>query len=90
MSGCGREALPDDREWSGGRNRSPGVVRRPTRVVGRSSRKSGCGREDLPDVSEWSRGPLECPGVVGKPFRMTGSGQEAIPEVRVWSGVHPG
>ena len=39
-------------------------------------------REDLPDVQEWSGGPLRCPGVVGRLSRMTGSGREALLDVR--------
>ena len=60
MSGSGREALTDVREWSGGPNRCPGVVRRPFRM-------SGSGREALQDVREWSGGPHGCPGVVRRP-----------------------
>ena len=50
MSGSGREALPDVREWSGG---PPGCLG----VVGRTSRMSGSSREVLPDVREWLGGP---------------------------------
>ena len=42
MSGSGRQAIPNVREWSGGPLGSPGVVGRPFRM-------SGCGREALPD-----------------------------------------
>ena len=71
MSGSGRETPADVREWSGG----------------------------YPDVQEWSEGPPECPGVVGmssqvvgspsrvvrSPSQMSGSGQEALPDVWKWS-----
>ena len=30
MTGCGREALPNVQEWSGGPQGCPGVVGRPT------------------------------------------------------------
>ena len=50
MSGNGREALPDVREWSEGYPGSPRVVRR-------SSRRSGSGRASHPDVMSWSVGP---------------------------------
>ena len=45
VSGNGREALPDVREWSGGPRGCPGVVGRP-------SWKSGSGREAIGDVQE--------------------------------------
>ena len=61
------------------------------------------GREALKDVREWSVGRLEwsgghpgCPGVVEKPYRvvgspsrMSGSGQEALPNVREWLEALP-
>ena len=43
MSGSGREALADVREWSGGPFECPGVV-------GRLSRMPGSGREALSNV----------------------------------------
>ena len=46
MSGSGREALPNFREWLGG---PPGLPA----VFGRSSRIFESGRETLPDVREW-------------------------------------
>ena len=62
MSGNGREAHPDIREWSGGHSGSQ-------KVVGRPSRMSGSGREALPVVWEWSGEPhrwsgglRRCPG----------------------------
>ena len=82
MSGSGREAhsdvreaLSDVQEWSGG---PPGCL------------------EGLVDAQEWSGGPPGCPGVVEKPSwmyerpaRMSGSGWEALPNVREWSeGAH--
>ena len=30
-----------------------------------------------------------CPGVIGKPSRISGSGREALPDDREWSGVYP-
>ena len=57
MSGSGREARTDVREWSeacldvrewcGGPSGCPGVV-------GRHCQMSGCGREALADIREWS------------------------------------
>ena len=55
MSGSGREALTDVREWSGVPPGCPGVVVRTTRM-------SRSGREVLPDVREWSGDPSGCPG----------------------------
>ena len=55
MSGSGREALPDVREWSGGPLGCPVVVGGPSRMsgmVGRPFRMSGCCREYLQDVRE--------------------------------------
>ena len=49
MSISCREALPDVREWSGGRPGCP-------QLVGRPSLKSGIVRETLPNVREWSGG----------------------------------
>ena len=67
MSRGGREALPHDREWSGGPPSCSGVVGRPFRLFlsgRRPSQMSGIGRvalsdvqEALPDVREWSGGP---------------------------------
>ena len=44
---------------------------------------------DPPNVRHMLRGPLECQGVVGRhsimsgrPFRMSGSGREALSDVR--------
>ena len=76
MFWSGRKALPDDREWSVGPLRCPGVVGRPSWV-------SGSGRLALPDVWEWSGGPHGCPGVVGRPSRMSGRSRETLPNV--WS-----
>ena len=45
MSGIGREALQDVREWSTGHPGCPGVVGRPSRM-------SGSGREALSVVQE--------------------------------------
>ena len=43
---------------------------------------SGSEREALHHVREWSTGPLGCPGMVGRPSKMSGSGREALPDVR--------
>ena len=77
MSGSGRKALTNVREWSGGPPNfwewlgtppgSLGVVGNPSRMSGSGgshSRMSGSGRAALPDVREWLRGPPECPGEV--------------------------
>ena len=57
MSGSGWEAVPDVRElmvgphgWSGVPPGCPGVVGRPSRVVGWPSQMSGSGQETVPDV----------------------------------------
>ena len=39
-------------------------------------------RESRPDVREWSGGPPKCPRVVGNLTQMSGSGWEALPDVR--------
>ena len=39
-------------------------------------------RKDLKDVWEWSGGTPGSPGVVGRTSRMSGSGWEALPDVR--------
>ena len=44
---------------------------------------SGRSREALPVVWEWLGGPPGCPEVVGMPSRMSGSGWEALPDIRV-------
>ena len=74
MSGSGRQAVTDVREWSGGPPRCAGVVGIPSWM-------SGSGREaildvrewseTLPNFQEWSEDNPECPGVVGRPFRMS-------------------
>ena len=67
MTGSGREALPDVRDWSGGllggREAYPDV-REPSvgppgcpRVVGKPFQLSGSSREALLDVWEWLGGP---------------------------------
>ena len=57
MSRSGREALPDDREWSG-------VPPEYLGVFGRPSWMTQSGQEALPDVREWSRVPPGYPDVV--------------------------
>ena len=73
--GSDREALPDVQEWSRGPIEGPGVVERPSRMVGSHSRMTGSGREDILNVRQWSRGPHESPGVFARPARMPGSGR---------------
>ena len=41
----------------------------------------GSGRESLLNVRVWSGGPPGCLGEVGRPSRMSGSSQEALPNV---------
>ena len=67
MSECGREALPEVWEWSGGSPGCPGVVRRPSWMSGsgREALKGGQkaltgGRDVLSDDRELSEGPPEC------------------------------
>ena len=66
MSRSGREALPDNREWSRGHLGWSGVVGWPSQV-------SGSLWKVFPDVREWSRGTPGCPGVVESLSRMSGS-----------------
>ena len=85
MSGSGREALSDVKEWS---IAPPGRLR----VVGSPSRMSRSGRESLPVVWKWLEGPPGCMEVVGSPSgclglverlsRMSGSGQETLQDVQ--------
>ena len=77
MSGSGREAILDVREWSGG---PPGCLG----VVERTSRMSGSCQETLSDCGRPSQ-----MGMVGSPSSMSESGREAFPEFRVWSGGPP-
>ena len=67
MSRCGRETLPDIREWFGVHPGCSGVVGRPSRMTGSSW-------DTFRNVREWSVGPPGYPGVVGRFTRMTGSG----------------
>ena len=64
MSGSGRGAFKDVREWSGGPPGCPGVDGRPSQMF-------DSGREALPDVREWSGGHPGCPGVVARASRMS-------------------
>ena len=89
MSGNGREAFPDVREWSKGPPKCPGVVGRPYRMFGRSSRIFVSDREAHPDVRDaltdvrvWSVGLPGCPGVVRSHSRMSRSGRKALPDAR--------
>ena len=43
---------------------------------------SGSSLEVLSDFREWSGGPPRCPEVVERSFRMSGTGWEALPDVR--------
>ena len=61
-----QEAIPEDREWSGGPPGEAGVVEWP-------SWRDGSGREALPEGLVWTVGPLGGPGVVGRPSRRGGS-----------------
>ena len=86
MSGSGRDALGDVREWSGDPPGCPGVV-------GRHSRMSGSGwetfpdvREAHPDVREWSGGPPKCQQVIGMHSGICGRGLDSLGDVRVLSG----
>ena len=54
----------------------------PSRMAGSIGKALLDVREALSDVREWSGGHPGCLGVVGRPFRMSGSGQEALPDVR--------
>ena len=51
-------------------------------MVGRPCQIFRIGREVLLEVREWSGGPVRCPEVVGRPSRVSGSGQEALPDIR--------
>ena len=61
MSGSGREALLDVREWSGRPPECAGVVGTPSRM-------SGSGLEALGDVWEWTGGHRGFAGVVERPY----------------------
>ena len=71
MSGSGREALPNFREWSSGPPGRPGVVGRPCRMSGSGGKSS-----------RMSKRLRRCPGVVRRPSQMFGSGWETLPEVQ--------
>ena len=90
MFACGREALPDLREWSGDKLGCLKVFRMPFRM-------SGSGRKGLLDVWEYSESPPECPGhplgcpgVVRRPSRMSRSGRKSLPEGRECPLICPG
>ena len=53
MSGSGRKALPDIREWSGGPPGFPRVVGKTSREIGRPFQMFGSGQETFPYVREW-------------------------------------
>ena len=81
MSGSGREALPNVREWWEALHDVLLTTPGHRGVVGKTSRMSGSSREILPDVREWSGGLPECPGVVDSFYQMCGSGRETLPDV---------
>ena len=82
MSGCWREALLVLREWSGDPTGCPEAPSGRPVVVGCPSRMFESGREAFPNVRKWSGGPPGCPGVVRSPSLKSGSGWEALPDVR--------
>ena len=85
MSGSGLEVLPNVWEWSGCPPRCPAVVEGLPEcpgIVRKSSLMSGSGWEALSKVQKWSEDPPGCLGVVGRPTQMSGSGREALPNVR--------
>ena len=71
-NGCGREALPESWDWSGGPPDGPQVVRRLSRLAGN-------GRKALLEGREWLGVPPRGLGVIGIHFRRAGSGQESLP-----------
>ena len=78
MSGSGREALGNLREWSGSLFGCPEVVGNPSGMSGfgwKAIPDVRGGREAIPDVWQW----LEIPSW------MYGRGREALPDVREWS-----
>ena len=81
MSRSGRETLPNVREcWEALTN-----VQKACRMSDSVWKALPDVREALLDVRERSRGPPGCPELVVTPFQMSGSGLEAIPDVREWS-----
>ena len=95
MSGSAREALSDVCEWSGCSWGFAREVGRPCQMSGSGRGTLGDVRQwslDPPRclgvVGSPSRmpgvvgRPPGCPGVVGRPSRMSGSGREALPDVR--------
>ena len=74
MSGNGREALPDIREWSGDPPKCSVVVGglyEYLGVVGFPSQMSESCWKTLQDVRKWSGVSPKCPGVVGRPSLMS-------------------
>ena len=85
MSGRGREALPNVREWSGRPRRFVRVIERSTRCFGSGRDALGVFREWLrgpPDFREWSERPPGCPGVVGMPSRMSECSRKTLVVLR--------
>ena len=87
MSGSGREAFPDVREWSRISLGSSGVVGRPSRLSGNGPETLPDVREPLPDGREWSGASLGSTEVVGRPSWMSGSSCETRPDIRELSRV---
>ena len=85
MSGCGRKALSDVREWSEGTPGCTGVVGWPSGCLGvvrRPSRMSWSGREALPDVRMCFP---TIPGYSGERldhYRTSGRASRPIPDIR--------
>ena len=75
MSGSGRKGYPE----------CPGVVSRPSRMVGSGGRPleiSGSCRENLRDGRKLSRGPPGYPADVERPSQISGSGLETLLDLR--------
>ena len=90
VDGSGQEFLPECQEWSGGHQRVPGVVRRPSRRDGSHRLALTVGRDWLAGTPEGCRSPLKEPGVIGSPFWRCGNGREALLVGQEWSGGPPG
>ena len=74
MSGSGRVALPDVREWSKGYPKCPEVVRRPYQM-------SRSGREALPVCLGVVGRPSQLSGKIGRSARRSGNGQDTLWDV---------